>query len=319
MSAYELPQNIDAIFTGTHDTLAQLSRPLTLEEMVEERTRIENLKHLLEQTAKKNDREKIDLVLLTGNSFDWIRGRILETYNFDDMYGVNTIVLSENGLVAQSRKEGTYWIREPTDDYKAFVSDIRKYAESKFSGEFWLQGNMVRTTFKPVKGREENFEAEFVPAITRYAKKKNNWKFMHFEDMLAFEETEGILYHNKGSSIDIEPVWVKTGDGKKEPFYGKRGVERFNGKATGVEKISERRAYRNGNVVCVGRSASDLLMFLAVNDFGGYSFASTKDNDFKVVERYFNLHELNVKFLDLPSREILPNLLKSYASNEVVK
>lgn len=302
MSDYKLPENIDAIFTGTHDTLAQLSRPLTLEEMIEERTRIENLKQLLEQAAKKNDREKIDLVLLTGNSFDWVRGRILETYNFDDIPGVNTIVASENGLVAQSRKEGVYWIKEPSDDYKSAVSAVREYAESKFLGEFWLQGNMVRTTFKPTRGREEKFEVVFFPAIKSYAAKND---IVEFENLLAFDETKGFLYHNKGSSIDIEPRWVKAGNGK---------MALFNGKRTAVENFSERRNYKDGSVICVGRSASDLLMFLGVNDFGGYSFASTKDNDFKGIELYFNLHKPDIKFLDLPSREILPNLLKSYVS-----
>lgn len=290
---------MDAIFTGTHDILAQLTMPLnSVDLLIQERARIDNVKNLLERIAKKNP---LDLILVSGNSFDQIRGRLLETYDLDNIPGVNVIALSENGLVAQSRNSGVYWKNEPSADYKSAVSDMYRYANENFRGKFWLQGNMVRTTFKPIRG-DKSFDSEFAPRIIKFAKEIS----IHEYNPNKRADGVGVVHYHPSSSLDIDPARVVNEYGIEEDFQGKK---------TAIEKISKIRKYGQGSLISVGRSRSDIPMFEAIYNKEGISFCPKRGNEF-VPADYKNLKKLNVEILDTNSSGVLPTLLNSYLKGE---
>src|SRR3989344_6840795 len=84
---------LDVLFTGTHDTVAQADK-LDYEGWSNEGKKAWNIRSILQDIGKHKG--NLDLVFLTGNSYDWARGRIIENFALYGIPNVNVIVISEN-------------------------------------------------------------------------------------------------------------------------------------------------------------------------------------------------------------------------------
>src|SRR3989344_1440995 len=267
----------DALFTGTHDIVAQAEK-LNYSKWIEEGNRTWRMRKILESI--ENYRRNLDLIFLTGNSHDWVRGRIIENFVLYDIPNVDITVISENGLVAQSRDNGVYWIGDPSDEYNSSLDAIIEYAHGNFNGLFWLQGNMRRTSLKPVSSYTD-FDIEFVPQIVGFAEA---YGIIPFDIERGFGDENGVIYHHHGSSIDIDPRKITIAHGEDAEID-------FRGKETAVKMLSEIQNY--DSVACIARAASDYPMMEAISKMGGNIYIPRNHKfptkNFWEIKRRFNI------------------------------
>ncbi len=186
---------------------------------------------------------ELELVFLTGNSFEYSR-RIEEPLGLKNIRGINLIIVSENGLIARSFREGDLWRLDPTASYydrtTQFTAELAKDPVTR--SIFYSQGNEIRTTLKPVANE---FSSEQLSAM------------LHWAHSTALPQFCKIYTHR--FYFDIDPLMV-TEDG---------ATSEFGGKHFAASRLIQRRPARN---YAFGDSNSDLPMFEAVNESGGSSF-----------------------------------------------
>ncbi len=297
MDEVRVCHGLDAFFTGIHEIVASPDTP-NYQTWSKEGKKLWNMRGLLEDVGKYNH---LDLVLLTGNSYDMARGRVVENYALYGIPNVNVITVSENGLVAQSRDDGIYWVGEVSEEYKNAINAVERYACLNFNKRFWLQGNMVRKTFKPASGYR-GFDEEFVPRIVEFAK---DYGIMPFDIEQGFGDEVGVIYHHLGSSIDIDPrrVIIRR-DGKETDMD-------FRGKETAVRLLSGMKDYKS--VACIARAESDYPMIKAIDEMGGmiYLPANHKFSE-DMLEKF--REEFSIQVTDV--KDVLPAVLKAYVSRQ---
>lgn len=146
----------EAIFTDVNDTIIK-TEYMTPSDVVWETVRMPHFKELIEKLAHRvydHRGSNLDMILITGNSFDYVRGR-LEPYRLREIPKINWVISAENGLVTQDLSQGIpMWWTDPSDEYQRSIREIRKFAERNYIGIFYYQGNQIRTTFKPSKNRK---------------------------------------------------------------------------------------------------------------------------------------------------------------------
>ncbi len=288
---------LDAFFTGIHEIIA-IPDTTDYKTWLKEGKKIWKFRSILEEVGRC---KHLDFVLLTGNSYDLARGRVVENFMLYDIPNVNVVVISENGLVAQSRDSGVYWIGKPDYSYREAADTVEKFAHNNFPGLFWLQGNMIRKTFKPVSGYK-GFDEEFVPRIIDFAK---YYSIVPFDIEQGFGDEVGVIYHHPGSSIDIDPRKVRIRKGGKETDMD------FRGKETAVRLLSEMKNY--SSVACMARAESDYPMMKAVDDMGGMTYLPVNHN-FSSKELEKLTKEFHIKTADV--KDVLPAILKAYVNRQ---
>jgi len=286
-----LPDYLDALFTATHNTIPQ-SDSLSYDRWA---GGMEITKQLLSDIGKEKE---LDLVFLTGNSHDWVRGSLVERFGLYDIPNVYVVVVSENGLVAQSMDNGVYWTGEPSKDYRDATDEIEKYAHRTFDGLFWIQGNMVRKTFKPTS-HYTGFDDVFVPSIITFAE---DYGIIPFDVEKGFGDEVGIIHHHRGSSIDIDPRKVRIRRSGNEFDMD------FRGKETAVTLLSNFRPYNS--VACIARTNSDYPMIKAVSEMRGPTYLPTDHmfsrDEFEKIKKEFDVRMVG------DMQNILPVILETY-------
>ncbi len=310
MNEISFYENLDAVFTGTHDIAAKDDNKCYKGCIPSSTINQRNLRNIL---ANIGTYGKFDLVFLTGNSYDWVRGRILENFALCDIPNVNIVVIPENGLIAQSMEDGIYWIERPSKDYENAIENIEKYAHDKFAGWFWLQGNMRRLTFKPVKGCEF-FDEEFVPEIVKIAKK---YDIVPFDIEKGFGDEVGVIYHYLGSSVNIDPRKVRIIKRKGSEESEEFDLD-FRGKETAVKLISEIKNY--GPVACIAGSSNDYPMVKAVCERDGMVYLPKNhgfsDNEIKKLRCEVESFGKRPDIQTVETESILSTVLGAYLNNQ---
>lgn len=293
-----LPDHLDALFTGTHNTIPQPDS-FTYDSWVKG---MGITKQLLSDIGKYR---RLELVFLTGNSYDWVRGSMIERFGLYDIPNVNVVVVSENGLVAQSRDKGIYWIGEPSKDYRDAVTLIERHAHRTFEGLFWIQGNMVRKTFKPTS-HYNSFDEVFVPNIISFAK---DFNIVPFDIEKEFGDEIGVIYHHPGSSIDIDPRKLKI---RIDRYWF--DID-FRGKETAVTLLSNFGIYNS--VACIARTNSDYPMIKAVSKMKGATYLPTdymfSHDEFEKIKKEFDIRVIG------NTQNILPTILETYHERLKIK
>lgn len=183
------------------------------------------------------------LVLLTGNSFEYAR-RVEEPLGLKNIDGLELTIVSENGLIGRSFREGDLWYLEPAAGYYAATARFRKRVadSARLGGRYYTQGNEVRVTLKPVANE---FGAE---------------ELTEFRELLAGEGSESVQGYFHPYYVDVDPREVVI-EGEPSPFSGKYWAAR---------RLIEQA--RDPVVAAIGDSASDLPMLEAVLEEGGHGF-----------------------------------------------
>lgn len=186
--------------------------------------------------------DKFELVFMTGNSFEYSR-RIEEPLGIKNIDGISLIIVSENGLLARSFSEGDLWREVPTEKYFRVVDDFVDKLNKSLSGRFYTQGNEIRLTLKPVRN---TFSTEEISEILRVSEQVNL--------------SDACIVYTHKFYVDIDPKEVALGN----------STLLFEGKYYATKKLIDRtEGFFN---IAVGDSQSDIPMFKAVLESGGFPY-----------------------------------------------
>jgi len=224
--------------------------------------------------------KKLHLIIVSGNSFDYLRGRLE--------------ILAENGLIAQSLKDGMLWKANPSTSYQEAIKKLDAYVVNNFENKFYVQGNMIRKTYKPTI---DNWDKEFAEPIIKFAQEQCNFKLYDGN----FSTGSGIMYYHHEDALDIDPrevTMVLKGDLPDEEIA-------FRGKAYAINKMHEWFDYKNS--LAIGDTKNDLPMFESVKTKGGSCFAVANH---KFSEE--QIKEFNIKILKQPIIAGINNLLATW-------
>lgn len=188
-------------------------------------------------------RPPLDVVLLTGNSFEYSR-RIEEPLGLKNRAGIDVTIVSENGLLARAFRRGDLWRETPAPAYAEatmrFLDAMKR--DQKLGAAFYSQGNEVRLTLKPVANRFLDEELTVATAIAERSDPRGAVQF-YFHPFY----------------IDADPKEIIV-DGHARPF---------GGKAYAVERLL---AEEDRFPIAIGDSLSDAPAFASVAAHGGCSF-----------------------------------------------
>ena len=274
-----LPEKLEVLVTGAHDSLALLSRQPTAEDQRLEAERMEALRQFLSDG---------ELVVATGNTFEWTRGRILEPHQ------LKATVIAENGLIAQNTRGEVYWNAGLLPEYLSTMQALESLA-SKL-GPHWIQQGK-RTTFKAGDDKKR-FDQEFVPKLVEYAQKLGCVLYESPDQDLTGKVS--LMRHNPGSSLDCDPVYIEMDE----------RIVKFGGKGEALERLAGIRNYNGKGIVAIGRSRSDVQLFQAVQKLGG---TSVIPNDAEFNEKDMQLlKNMGVIKVDVSSPAIIQWVISAY-------
>jgi len=248
MNFTELP---DALITDLDNTLVSTKESSKLIGLLKEYKALTELKNTLDRLGSicyQTYGYPFKLIIVTGNSFDYVMAK-LEVYSLWTSPTLEVIVASENGLYTQSLRRGILWKFEPSADYLRRTSDLMSYALKRHRGRFYLQGNLVRITFKALDSRY--FDEELAPELIELGRKLG---FELYEGGGLKEGRVGTMYWHKGDALDIDPFKGRIG--------GREAI--FEGKSFPVRELSKEVAY----ALVVGDSLNDLPMFQEAHSLG---------------------------------------------------
>ncbi|MFX1562435.1 MAG: HAD family hydrolase [Promethearchaeota archaeon] len=151
----------------------------------------------------------IYFAIVTGNSYEYVRGRLLEPFDLS-----NHIVFSEEGLVARAFYSGWGYTSKPSSQYYAAGKRLTKklHKDLQTKGKFWMQPNEIRLTIKPIMDPRNNpaWHDVLVPRILAFGEE------VGFSNTVSSNVVGSI--HLQFDACDIHPnkVTVKHRDGKEE-------------------------------------------------------------------------------------------------------
>lgn len=235
------PERPVVIFLDLNETLIRTGE-VALAERLAEQHQLEEFRALCIAIAAR--RPPLDIVVLTGNSFEYSR-RVEEPLGLKNTAGIRLAIVSENGLLARDFRRGDLWRATPDLAYAEatarFLDAMRR--DGEIGGLFYSQGNEVRLTIKPVANRFSDRELKAAAALAKRSDSRGAVQF-YFHPFY----------------IDADPTRVIV-DGQ---------LELFGGKAYAVTRLLAEEPERFP--IAIGDSSSDVPAFVAVNARGGRSF-----------------------------------------------
>jgi hypothetical protein len=150
----------------------------------------------------------INYAIVTGNSYEYVRGRLLEPFDLS-----NHIIFSEEGLVARALHFGWSYTSKASSKYYAAINRLTQklYKDPQISGKFWVQPNEVRFTIKPITIPQKfpEWTDIIVPRILEIAKE------VGFSDVPSSDVIGSV--HLQFDACDIHPnkVAIKHSDGRE--------------------------------------------------------------------------------------------------------
>lgn len=250
----------DALFLDFNDTAIKTG-VLTKEEISWENDRIFDFIEILKIIGNHYDKisKTFYVNIVTGNSYDYVRGR-LEFFDIHRIKNVDLNFITENGLFAQGQKTGMLWSGVPDANYIASIKKMDLFAGNNLPNKFFLQGNMIRRTYKPTG---PDFDAVFVAPMIKFAREECNMKPYDGN----WDSGNGTIYYHKNEALDVDPRNVKMifrGDIPDQDIV-------FKGKAFAINKLSE--WFRYENSLAFGDSKNDIPMFEEIRKNNGQVFA----------------------------------------------
>ncbi len=165
--------------------------------------------HNIANRISKFNHIPINFGIVTGNSYEYVRGRLIEPFGLS-----NHIIFSEEGLVARAHRSNWGYTSKASSQYYSAIALLKEKLskDELVSGKFWIQPNEVRFTIKPIANPQEfpDWHDDIIPRILELSKE------FGFTTTPSSDAVGSI--HLQFDACDVHPnkVIVKHADGHQE-------------------------------------------------------------------------------------------------------